>query len=84
MDGTTKRWQPRDANGDLRKHPDGGGKFIRRNLTPEASLAAICLLTHPKIGVLANITCFREALAEGSLKQGPFPFLINRRTKEPN
>ena len=47
---------PRDANGDLRKHPDGGGEFIRRNLTPEASLAAICLLTHPKIGVLADIT----------------------------
>jgi hypothetical protein len=56
MDGTTKRWQPRDADVDLRKHPDGGGEFIHRNLTPEASLAAIRLLTHPKIGVLANIT----------------------------
>ena len=56
MDGTTKRWHPRDANGDLRKHSDGGGEFIRRNLTPDASLAAIRLLTHPKIGVSANIT----------------------------
>ena len=56
MDGTTKRWRPRDANRDLRKHSDGGGKFIRGNLTPDASLAAIRYLTHPKIGVSANIT----------------------------
>ncbi len=31
MDGTTKRWHP-NADGDLRKHPCGGGEFIRRNL----------------------------------------------------
>ena len=35
MDGTTKRWQPRHANGDLRKQPDGGGEFLRCNLTPK-------------------------------------------------
>jgi hypothetical protein len=54
MDGTTKRWHPRDADGDLRKQPDGGGEFLRCNLTPEASLAAFCLLAHTKIGVLAG------------------------------
>ncbi|MET0706580.1 MAG: hypothetical protein ABWY82_06995, partial [Tardiphaga sp.] len=68
MDGTTKRWRPRDANRDLRKHSDGGDKFIRRNLTPEAPLAAFCLLPYPKIGVLAENHGAFVKLAEGSLK----------------
>ena len=81
MDGTTKRWQPRDTDGDLRKHPDSGGEFIRRNLTPEAPLAAFCLLPHPKIGVLAEN---HDALVKkGPSNRGPFHYLINRRTKSP-
>ena len=68
MDGTTKRWHLRDTDGDLRKHLDSGGEFIRRNLTPEAPLAAFCLLPYPKIGVLAENHSAFVKLAEGSLK----------------
>ncbi len=56
MAGTTKGWHPRNADGDLRKHPCDGTEFIRRNRTTEATLAAIRLLACPGIGVLAEIT----------------------------
>ena len=73
MDGTTKRRHTRDANGDLRKHPDVTANSYAATSPLEAPLAAIRLLTYPKIGVRRK-PVLREA-RERVPSKGPFPFI---------